>query len=222
MSKNILITGASSGIGLSLAQYYVAQGDNVFAACRKPSDELKALNNTTIISSIDITSASAVADLRAKVDGIHIDILINNAGLLANETLGELDFDSIENQFAINTLGALRVSEALLGNMAKNSKIIMITSRMGSIADNGSGGYYGYRMSKAALNAGAKSLALDVEQQGIAVGIIHPGFVQTRMVNHSGDVSSDESATRIADRIADLTLETTGSFWHANGEILPW
>jgi len=222
MSKNILITGASSGIGLSLTAFYVNQGEHVYAVCRNASDALKKLNNITIIENIDITQAAAVNNLKTQLDNINIDILINNAGLLADEVLGELNFDSIENQFAINTLGALRVSEALLNNVSEGSKIIMITSRMGSIADNGSGGRYGYRMSKAALNAGSKSLAIDLKPNKIAVGIIHPGFVQTRMVNHTGDVSSDESASRIVDRINDLTLETTGSFWHANGEILPW
>lgn len=222
MPKNILITGASSGIGLSLAELYVNQGEHVYAVCRNASDELKQLNNTTIIENIDVTHASAVNNLKTQLANIKIDVLINNAGLLSDEVLGNLDFDSIENQFAINTLGALRVSEALLDSLEAGSKIIMITSRMGSIADNDSGGRYGYRMSKAALNAGSKSLAIDLKPKNIAVGIIHPGFVQTRMVNFGGDVSSSDSASRIAARIAALTLDNTGTFWHAKGEILPW
>jgi NAD(P)-dependent dehydrogenase (short-subunit alcohol dehydrogenase family) len=116
----------------------------------------------------------------------------------------------------------LRVTEALLGNLTADAKIAFITSRMGSIADNSSGGYYGYRMSKAALNAAATSLALDLKPRGIAVAILHPGYVQTAMVNFGGDISAEESAQRLSKRIEGLTLENSGNFWHSNGETLPW
>ena len=93
---------------------------------------------------------------------------------------------------------------------------------MGSIADNTSGGYYGYRMSKAALNAGAKSLSLDLKTRGIAVALLHPGYVQTAMVNFGGDISAAESAQRLTQRVAELTMDNTGGFWHSNGERLEW
>jgi len=117
--------------------------------------------------------------------------LINNAGLLQDEKLGEIDYDSIRDQFEINTLAPLMVTEALLPNMSEGSKVALITSRMGSIADNESGGRYGYRASKAALNAFGKSLSLDLKDDGIAVALLHPGYVQTRMVNFGGHITPD-------------------------------
>ncbi|HEX7763348.1 MAG TPA: SDR family NAD(P)-dependent oxidoreductase, partial [Cellvibrio sp.] len=154
--------------------------------------------------------------------GKSIDLLINNAGIFLNETLGKIDYDNIQQQFLINAEAPLRVTEALLGNLNTGAKIAFITSRMGSIADNGSGGYYGYRMSKAALNAAAMSLARDLKPRGIAVAILHPGFVQTAMVNFGGDISADESAQRLRQRIEGLTLDNSGTFWHSNGDVLPW
>lgn len=148
--------------------------------------------------------------------------MINNAGLLRDESLGQLDFDSIREQMEINAYAPLRVCEALLPLMPDGSKIANITSRMGSIADNDSGGRYGYRASKAALNAFGKSLAMDLKPRGIAVAQIHPGYVKTRMVNFGGMISPQEAATGIAACIKTLTQENSGSFWHSNGEPLPW
>ncbi|MDX5434571.1 MAG: SDR family NAD(P)-dependent oxidoreductase, partial [Halomonas sp.] len=121
-----------------------------------------------------------------------------------------------------NAYGPLRVTEALLDNLSAGSKIANVTSRMGSIADNDSGGRYGYRASKAALNAFGKSLAIDLKPRGIAVAQLHPGYVQTRMVNFGGLIPPEEAAAGIAARIAALTLENSGGFWHSNGEPLPW
>ncbi|MAL84047.1 MAG: short-chain dehydrogenase, partial [Idiomarina sp.] len=125
-------------------------------------------------------------------------------------------------QFEVNALAPLRVTEALLPNLKEGSKVAMITSRMGSIADNGSGSRYGYRMSKAALNAAGKSLSLDLKDQGISVVLLHPGFVQTDMVNHAGDIPAETAAERLIQRIDELSLDTTGQFFHSNGEGLPW
>lgn len=148
--------------------------------------------------------------------------MINNAGLLQDEKLGEIDYDSIRDQFEINTLAPLMVTEALLPNMSEGSKVALITSRMGSIADNESGGRYGYRASKAALNAFGKSLSLDLKDDGIAVALLHPGYVQTRMVNFGGHITPEEAAEGLLARIDELNLENTGGFWHSNGEQLPW
>jgi NAD(P)-dependent dehydrogenase (short-subunit alcohol dehydrogenase family) len=114
------------------------------------------------------------------------------------------------------------VVKALRRNIGRGGKIALITSRMGSIADNGSGGYYGYRMSKAALNAAGMSMARDLRGAGIAVAILHPGFVRTDMTGGNGSVEPDQAARQLCDRIEALTLETTGTFWHANGQVLPW
>ena len=151
-----------------------------------------------------------------------IDLLINNAGVLCNNVLGSLDIDSLRLQMEVNAFAPLLVCEALLPNLRAGSKIANITSRMGSISDNQSGGYYGYRASKAAFNAFGRSLAIDLKGRGIAVAQLHPGFVKTRMVNFGGVLTTEESVAGLTKRIKALTLENTGSFWHCNGEELPW
>lgn len=219
--KTALITGANRGIGFALTQEYLAQGWRVIGVCRTSSPELSA-TEAQVIAGVDVTDADAIKDLVAKLQGAKIDLLINNAGVLQHEHLGEIDYDKVVQQFFVNALAPLQVAEALLGNLTDKAKIAFITSRMGSIADNTSGGYYGYRMSKAALNAAAKSLSLDLKPRGIAVAILHPGYVQTAMVNFGGDISAAESAKRLCKRIAELDLKNTGSFWHSNGDHLPW
>jgi NAD(P)-dependent dehydrogenase (short-subunit alcohol dehydrogenase family) len=219
--KTVLITGANRGIGLALSKTYLAQGWNVIGVCRAASPELTE-SGARVMAGIDVTNADALAKLAATLDGKPIDLLINNAGVFHNESLGDIDYNSIQQQFLINAEAPLRVTETLLDNLAAGAKIAFITSRMGSIADNTSGGYYGYRMSKAALNAAAMSLARDLKPRGIAVAILHPGYVQTAMVNFGGDISADESAQRLSQRIASLTLENSGGFWHSNGDPLPW
>ncbi len=154
--------------------------------------------------------------------GETIDLLINNAGLLQDEVLGHIDFASLRLQMEINAFAPLRICEALLPNLRKGSKIANITSRMGSTGDNDSGGRYGYRASKAAFNAFGRSLAIDLKERGIAVAQLHPGFVKTRMVNFGGLITTEESVAGLTERIAALTLENSGSFWHCNGEKLPW
>ena len=220
----VLITGANRGIGLELARAYSERGYQVFAACRESSDELDELADATI-SGIDVTSEESVAALQAitaQLLDAPLDILINNAGIFKNETLDDMDFDQIREQFEVNALAPLCVTHALLPLMAEGGKVANITSRMGSMEDNGSGSYYGYRASKAALNAIGKSLAVDLKPRGIAVAQLHPGFVQTRMVNFAGDISPQQAASGLIARIDELTLENTGGFWHSNGQQLPW
>lgn len=219
--QTVLITGANRGIGLALCKTYVAQGWNVIAVCRNASPELTE-TGARVIAGIDVTDQHALNNLADTMTGKKLDLLINNAGILQSETLGNLDYASIEHQFKVNAIAPLRVTEALLGNLQQGSKVAFITSRMGSIADNSSGGYYGYRMSKAALNAAAMSLTRDLHPRGIAVAILHPGFVQTAMVNYGGDISADESAKRLSQRIAELSPDNSGGFWHSNGDELPW
>lgn len=218
--KHVVITGANRGIGLELARLYQREGWQVTGVCRESSAELDAIAD--VIDQIDVTSAADVKRLAAALSGKTIDLLINNAGLLTDEVLGQLDFDSIRRQMEINAYAPLRICEALLPNLQQGSKIALITSRMGSIADNDSGGRYGYRASKAALNAFGKSLAVDLKDRGIALALLHPGYVKTRMVNFAGLISPEESAAGLAQRIAELSLESSGSFRHSNGEVLPW
>jgi NAD(P)-dependent dehydrogenase (short-subunit alcohol dehydrogenase family) len=149
---------------------------------------------------------------------------VNNAGVLVwGDRLGSLDVDGIRRQFEVNALAPLRVTDALRERLGPGAKVALITSRMGSIDDNSSGGAYGYRMSKAALNMAGKSLAVDLRSSGVAVAILHPGMVKTDMVgNHGGQVEPDDAARGLLARVDALTLETTGGFWHANGQRLPW
>jgi len=221
MSKTIVITGANRGIGLSFVKLFVKRGDTVYAACRQASDAL-ADSGAKIVDGVDVTETSGIAKLAGALKGVTVDLLINNAGILRNETLGELDAESIRAQFETNALAPLLVTEALMGQLAKDAKVALITSRMGSIADNTSGGRYGYRMSKAALNAAGKSLSEDLKPKGVAVAILHPGLVGTEMIGGHGDLTPDQAAQRLTQRINELTLETTGTFWHSNGQVLPW
>jgi len=220
-SNVVVITGANRGIGLELARHYAAEGCEVIGVCRQSSDELASVA-VQVIDGVDVTTDAGIDKLKSGLAGKRISLLINNAGLLQDEQLGSIDFDSIRTQMEINAYAPLRVTEALAPLMGQGSKIANITSRMGSIADNDSGGRYGYRASKAALNAFGKSLAVDLKPRGIAVAQLHPGYVKTRMVNFGGLITPEESARGLADRIANLSLDNTGSFWHSNGEELPW
>jgi NAD(P)-dependent dehydrogenase (short-subunit alcohol dehydrogenase family) len=145
--------------------------------------------------------------------------------VLARERLGALDdeaWNCMRLQFEVNALGALRTVDALSPLLGEGSRIGLITSRMGSIADNGSGGHYGYRMSKAALNAAGRSLAIDLKPRGIAVLLLHPGYVRTDMTGGGGDVEPEQAAANLLARLDGLDLSASGSFLHANGEPLPW
>ncbi|PXX90345.1 short-chain dehydrogenase [Marinobacter vulgaris] len=220
-NRTVVITGANRGIGLELARHYAGEGCNVIGVCREASAELQAVA-ARIIDGVDVTTDSGIGKLTGELKGQVIELLINNAGLLQDEKLGSIDFDSIRTQMEVNAYAPLRVAEALAPQIPAGGRIANITSRMGSIADNDSGGRYGYRASKAALNAFGKSLAMDLKPEGIAVAQLHPGYVQTRMVNFGGLISPEESAKGLAARIEGLNLENTGSFWHSNGEELPW
>ncbi len=217
----VVITGANRGIGLELARHYAREGNDVIGVCRQSSDELAEVA-AEVIDGVDVTTDSGIEKLKSALAGKRIQLLINNAGLLQDEQLGSIDFDSIRTQMEINAYAPLRVVEALVPQIEEGGKIANITSRMGSIADNDSGGRYGYRASKAALNAFGKSLAVDLKPKGIAVAQLHPGYVKTRMVNFGGMITPEESARGLAERIANLNLENTGSFWHSNGDELPW
>ncbi|MDH3624615.1 MAG: SDR family oxidoreductase [Myxococcales bacterium] len=216
----VLITGANKGIGLELSRQLRARGDEVIALCRSVSPELQALGVRSF-EGVDVTSREALQAVSRELGDTRIDILINNAGIFEQESFDDLDFDRIRKQFEVNALGALLVTQIMRRHLAEGSKIILITSRMGSIGDNGSGSYYGYRMSKAALNMAGVNLAHDFRDKGVSVAILHPGFVATNMTGRQG-IPAAEAAKGLIARIDELRLESSGGFWHANGERLPW
>jgi len=221
--KTAVITGANRGIGLELARRLSDRGYRVVAVCRQASPELKGLG-VEIEAGIDITERASLEALAGRLRGTRIDLLVNNAGLLVPSSLAtiEEDLDDWRAQFEVNSLGPLRVTRALLNHLNDGGKVIIISSRVGSIADNSSGGAYAYRMSKAAVNIAGVSLAHELKDRGIAVGLLHPGYVRTGMTGHQGHIEPDEAAAGLVERIDELSMETTGSFRHANGEALPW
>ncbi len=220
----ILITGAGRGIGLALTKYFRARGDDVVAVCRRESDALAA-TGAKVESGIDVTDDAALSGMVRRLEGRRIDQLWLNAGILERDSfdkLGNEGFDAMRRQFEVNAIGPLRVAHALHESLGSGSKIAILTSRMGSIADNGSGGYYGYRASKAGVNAVGKSLAIDLAPRGVAVYLLHPGYVATDMVGGHGDITPEVAAERLAGVVAGLGKEQTGTFWHSNGSALPW
>ncbi|MGB0564486.1 MAG: SDR family oxidoreductase [Spirulinaceae cyanobacterium] len=222
MPATYLVTGANRGIGLEYCRQLHQRGENVIAVCRQSAPELEAIG-IPVETGVEMTSDRAIADFKTKLGDRPIDVLINNAGIVERISLENLDFDSMRRQFEVNALGPLRLTQALLPNLRSGAKIVLMTSRMGSIGDNTSGSSYGYRMSKVALSMAGKSLAHDLKPRGIAVAILHPGLVQTRMTDFNPQgITPETSVKGLLDRIDALTLENSGTFWHANGEVLPW
>lgn len=217
----IVVTGANRGIGLELARQLAERGDEVIAACRSASPELAALG-VEVHEDVDVADDASVARFAESLGDRNLDCIINNAGILFRESLDELDFDGIRQQFEINTLGPLRLTKALLPRLGDGAKVAIVSSRVGSIADNSSGGNYGYRMSKTAVNMAGVNLALDLKPRGIAVVLLHPGYVRTGLTGGGGNIDPEESARGLIERIDALALETTGTFWHADGSPLPW
>lgn len=213
-----LITGCNRGIGLELARQLVEAGHTVIGACRRSSPELDALGVRVI--TLDVTVPDSIRAMAEEVE--QLDLLINNAGVLHGDALGAIDADDVRVQFEVNAVGPLMITQALRSSIVEGGKVAIITSRMGSMSDNTSGGAYGYRMSKAAVNAAGVSLARDLAPSGIAVGLLHPGWVRTDMTGGRGHLTAAQSAKGLLARIDGLSMETTGRFWHAEGNELPW
>lgn len=224
MSKTALVTGSNRGIGLQFCTQLKQRGFDVIATCRKASNELEALG-VEIIENVEVSDVNSLNALVDKLAGRQIDWLINNAGIAGGLGLSDIDVAAVESfkrQYEVNSLGPLLTTQILSGNLVEGSKVGLVTSRMGSIADNDSGGSYAYRMSKAALNAAGKSLSIDLKPLGIAVGILHPGWVRTDMTGHGGLMDTDESVDGLLKRMDELNLDNSGTFWHTNGDVLPW
>lgn len=216
----ILVTGANKGIGLQLTSQLSTRGDNVIAACRTASPELLDLG-VQVIDGIDVGSADSIVRLKQELGDQELDVIINNAGILRGDSFGSLNYEEMLEQYSINTLGPLRVTEALVDNLKQGSKLAIVSSRVGSIEDNGSGGYYGYRASKTAVNQIGTNLKFELAPRGIAVVLLHPGLVATEMTGGQG-VTPADAARGLIERIDAISLENSGSFWHAEGYELPW
>ncbi len=227
----VLITGASRGIGLEFARSFAADGWWVLAACRHPdrAHDLKALaessDGAVRVHRLDVTDGLRVAALARELAEEPIDILLNNAGIMGPRTgFGETDYDEWLPVFAVNTLAPMRLAERFVEHVAGSERklIVNISSRMGSIEENTSGGNYIYRSSKAALNMVAKGLSLDLAPRGITVVVFHPGWVQTDMGGENALITPAESVAGMRAVIDGLTPKDTGSFHAYDGSDIPW
>lgn len=223
-----VVMGADRGIGAAMCLQIAARGDTAIAACFGEAPELAA-KGIEVASGIDITKDAPVEKLARQIGTRTVDVLVHNAGLVIERRLGEFDFDAFHKEFDVNTLGPLRVTQALLPRMGKGGKIGLVTSRVGSLSENGSGGLYGYRISKAAANMAGINLAHELKPRGIAVMCLHPGSVRTQMTAALTDqatvgtlVEPEVAAKGLIARLDELGIETTGTFRHANGQNLPW
>lgn len=218
----ILVTGANRGIGLAFARALVARGDAVIGTVRRPEDAADLSSAGARLEELEVTDDTSVGALAEHLAGQPIDMILNNAGILRRDRLDSTDPATLLRQFDVNALGPLRVVRALLPNLklAAHPKIVNITSRMGSIADNASGGFYGYRASKAALNAVTKSLAVDLSPWPVVC--IHPGYVRTRLTNHQGEVTAEEAVEKMLVLIDKLDAASSGKFFHRDGHEIPW
>lgn len=181
------------------------------------------MTGAEVATGVDVATDAGIQALKSAVGERSIDLLIHNAGILRwKESLEEVGRDGMMEQFAVNAAAPVLLTQALLPRLASGGKVALITSRMGSVADNGSGGHYGYRMSKAALNIAGMSLARDLAPRHIAVAILHPGMVSTDMIGGRGQIEPSEAAKGLLARIDGLTEKNSGTFWHQNGEVLPW
>ena len=216
----ILITGAQSGLGLALAKVYTQRGDNVIALCRQKSPELEE-TGAEMFDGIDIRDDTDVSVAAKHIGQRSVDVLINNAGILIDDDIDSLQLFNIREQFEVNALGPLKIALAFRECLRRGSFLINVSSRMGSIGDNGSGRDYGYRMSKAAQNMLTSNLARDLLRDGVAVIAIHPGIIATKMTGHSG-ARPDEVADDMKNVIDKLTISDSGKFLDRYGAEIPW
>ena len=223
----ILITGANRGIGLELAKQYAGDGWSVIATARDPNkaDGLKALKGDIRIEALEVTDEKQVAALAKRLDGVAIDVLLNNAGMLTGyEAFGQTDTASWLQTLHVNTIAPLKLTEALVEHVARSQakKVASITSGMGSIGGNASTGAYAYRSSKAALNMIMVTAANELRARGVSVAVISPGWVKTDMGGANAAIDVKTSAAGIRKVIDKLNVGISGQFFNYSGENLPW
>lgn len=230
--ETILVTGANRGIGLEFCNQFAKSGFCVIACCRRPekASELTRLArqySAIRILTVDVADGDSINQLASELSNTSIDILINNAGVYGDDRslgFGRLDYQHWLDVLTVNTLAPVRITEALLPNLVDGNKklIVAITSKMGSIADNSSGGAIFYRTSKTALNMAMKSLSLDLASQGIGVMILHPGWVRTDMGGPHALITTQQSVQGMLSLIHNFTLQDSGKFLDYSGKVISW
>jgi NAD(P)-dependent dehydrogenase (short-subunit alcohol dehydrogenase family) len=229
--NTLLVTGSNRGIGLEIVNQYAQLGWQVHACCRQPDNahDLQSLaqNNPAIqVHALDISDEAQINALADKLKDISIDLLFNNAGIYGqqNASFGNTDSQQWLDCFYINCIAQLKMCEAFVDHVARSKfkTIASMSSKMGSMTDNGSGGSYVYRSSKAALNAVMKSASIDLKPRGIKVAILHPGWVLTDMGGPNAEISTAESVQQMRNTLERLTLDNNGGFFEIDGSIIPW
>jgi NAD(P)-dependent dehydrogenase (short-subunit alcohol dehydrogenase family) len=232
VTESILISGANRGIGLELVRQYAVAGWRVYAACRKP-EAARELNDlaqrsagAVSVHPLDVTNQAQRAALAAALGDSPVDILFNNAAVYGpqQQEFGENDEQAWLDALRINSIAPLKLIETLVDNVARSHRklIVGMTSKMGSMADNHSGGSYIYRSTKAALNAVLTSAAIDLQPRGITVLMMHPGWVKTDMGGPGALITTQQCVASMRVLLSRVTLADTGRFYQYDGAIVPW
>lgn len=231
-TPSLMITGANRGLGLEWARQYAEAGWRVFASCRRPeeADDLKALASShprVSMHRLDVNDSEQLRTLQLDLEDARFDVLLNNAGVYLDKFTGDfggIDYEVWLRTFAVNTLGAVRVSEAFIGQVASSDKklVVAISSHMGAIAEIAASGNYAYRSSKAALNAAMKGLSLLLAQRGIGVLLLHPGWVKTRMGGPDAPFTPEQSVRGMRALVDNFKPEMNGRFFRHDGSEIPW
>lgn len=226
-----VVTGANRGIGLKFVEQLAARGEVVYATARKPAEAeaLTALaakhDGKVHVVALDVSDPESVAAFVAALDGVTVDVLVNNAGIYPQSGgIGTLDLEAMRRGFEVNTIAPLRLTEVLLPSLRGSSvkKVMFLSSQMGSIADNGSGGSYAYRMSKTALNMGVRSMSRDLAGDGFITFVVHPGWVQTDMGGPNAKITTEQSVAGMLAVLDSADAQTSGEFMNWNGSKLEW
>lgn len=230
--KKVLITGCNRGLGLEFTRQYLEAGWRVYATCRRPAEAqslqlLLKLHSALSIHRLDITVQEDISSIVKEVEGVKLDLLVNNAGVYLNsryERLGSIDYDCWRRTFEVNTLGCVRVTEGLLENLAASERsglVVSISSHMGKVTDIEEFGSIYYRSSKAALNTAMQGIAHELRSKGLGVLLLHPGAVMTRMGPAKG-ISAQESVSGMRQVIESFTMDRSGSFFQYDGQQIAW
>ena len=223
--KTVLITGANRGLGLEFARQFSEAGWNVIGTSRRPDEATELQGLGVRVLQLDVADPASVDRLATDLEGEAVDLLINNAGIFPRvNTLSEVDFEEVSRTIAVNALGPMRVTRALLPNLRRGEArlIVNITSGLGSIADNESGRFYGYRESKAALNMFTRSVAAELSAEGFTAIVISPGWVQTDMGGPNATLEPAQSIAGMRAVIDRLSPADNGTYWNYDGTRLPW